>query len=274
MNIIIFELYGVNGALLDALEYYLYMRSIGKDVSLCFIRTNQSISFDVIRELVNDRYNIPFDYEEGISFHRSKTDLMRNVYKNVLILDYTTLEIAPIIRADTIHIIYDHHPSKKKLYNILRGHDHVKLYNEMPFGIGDSYLMKFPFGLYKSYNECLPRCYVNCSGKSDLSRTRILTDKEVMVTGYQGDPLDGVITYDSHPKDFFSLFDTYLYIHDGKYFEPRCRLLFESCFYGKTIIYDNPHNIKDGSYYRLKEIKESGIDKRHMTPQDEIVEVF
>lgn len=274
MNVILFELYGVNGALIDALEYYLYMKSIGKDVKLGLIKTPQSISMDEIYRVISDRYDISFDFKSDIIVYHNKSDIIRAEFNNVLIVDYTTLEVVPIIRSKCVHILYDHNPLKKKLYNILRGHDHIKLYNEMPFGMGDYYLMKFPFDLYKRYDECLSRCYVNCSGKSDLSRIRILTDKEVMVTGYKGEPLDGAIIYNSHPKEFFSLFDTYLYIHDGKYFEPRCRLLFEACFYNKTIIYDNPHQIKDGGYYRLKEIKESGVSKRHMTPQDEIVEVF
>ena len=276
MNIVLFELYGINGALIDAIEYYLYMKSINKDVKLCLIRTQYSTKKESIYSLIDDRYDIPFDYKKGIIYYNSRSELLRQEFTNVLILDYTTVEHAPIIRAEHIHIIYDHHKSKRRIYNVLQGHDHITVYNEMPFGIGVPYKMKFAFDLYRIPDRSQRRCYVNCANKSysELSRVELYTDKEIMITGYDGVTDSAVIAHKSHPKDFFSLFDTYAYIHDGKYFEPRCRLLMECFYLDKHIIYDNEYDIKDGSYYRYEELLEKGVSERHFTPEDQIVKEF
>jgi hypothetical protein len=65
-----------------------------------------------------------------------------------------------------------------------------------------------------------------------------------------------------------------MYIHDGKYFEPRCRLLMESYYYNKNIIYDNQYKIKDGSWYRYNELQEIGLEDRFFKPDDPIMDVL
>jgi len=67
-----------------------------------------------------------------------------------------------------------------------------------------------------------------------------LTDKNIIVSGDKSiESTDRITVLMKHPKKFFELWDTYMYIHDGKYFEPRCRLLMESYYYNKNIIYES-----------------------------------
>lgn len=76
-----------------------------------------------------------------------------------------------------------------------------------------------------------------------------------------------------HPKDFHTLFDTYIYIHSG-YLDPHPRMFHECVHYGKKIIYHNPKNIHDGGYYRWKNSQEVGTKTIWMDETDDIVTEF
>lgn len=237
------DAWALNGALVDCIEYYLFSKSINKDIKLIFIEHPEYFNVrTVVENIINDRYDITFEWKGGIEYWTSHIKLIETQYDNILIFDYTTLEHVPIMRGSKIHILYDHEPSKKRLYNILSVHDHIKIYNEMPFGMGVYYYMKFSFSLYKPLtNQTLTNFIDKKSGRIIKQHTKGLFD-----------------------------FGEYEYIHDGT-FDRRPRMMIESAFYNKPITYTNEHNIKDGSYYRYYDLKRNGIQDRYLTPNDEII---
>ena len=119
-NAIIFDAWMLNGALLACLEYYLYARSIGKDISLVLLEHSCFNVRKAIQDIVSDRYLVPIDWEQGIEYWNSKTKLLTSEYKNIVVFDYTTTEHVPIMRGAKIHIVYDHEPSMVKLVKLLR----------------------------------------------------------------------------------------------------------------------------------------------------------
>lgn len=242
-NIIIMDAWALNGALVDAIEYYLYSKSINKDIKLVFIEHPNYFNVrTVIKNIIDERYNLGFDWADGVVYWNSHIKLIENRYDNILVFDYTTLEHVPIMRGTKIHILYDHEPSKKRLYNILNMHDHIRIYNEMPFGIGEKYYMKFAFSLYKPLTTSTETSFI------DKKEGRIVME---------------------HKKGLFD-FGIYEYIHDGT-FDRRPRMIIEASFYNKQIIYDNKQNTRDGSYYRFHDLKMNGVDHRFLTPDDEII---
>ncbi len=85
-----------------------------------------------------------------------------------------------------------------------------------------------------------------------------------------------IVLIDEHPRNFFSKFGTYVYIHDGSYFDPRPRMFHECAFYRKKVIYINNMKINDGSWYRYRETIEDprAVKNRTLTPDDTIIKEF
>lgn len=242
-NAIIFDAWMLNGALLDCLEYYLYARSINKDITLVILENSCFNVRKAIDDIVSDRYLVPKNWEQGIQYWNSKTQLLTTKFKNILVFDYTTLEHVPIMRGEKIFIFYDHEPEKMKLYNILGAHDHIQIYNEMPFGMGKPYIMKFAFSLYKKMDGYCTGDFVD---KKEGRNIKI------------------------HQKGLFNSFHTYRYIHDGT-FDRRPRMLVEAYFYEKEVYYFNPKKVEDGSWYRWHDLKTNGIHHRWLTANDEVM---
>ena len=121
-NAIIFDAWMLNGALLDCLEYYLYARSIKKDITLVLLENSCFNVRKAINDIVTDRYLAPVDWEQGVEYWNTKTKLLTAKYENILVFDYTTLEHVPIMCGKHIHIFYDHEPEKLKLYKLLGAH--------------------------------------------------------------------------------------------------------------------------------------------------------
>jgi hypothetical protein len=241
-NAIVFDAWMLNGALLDSLEYYLFARSIGKDITLVLLENPSFNVKQAISDIVPDRYLVPEQWVQDIQYWNSKTQLLTTKFKNILVFDFTTLEHVPIMRGEKIHIFYDHEPEKAKLYNILGAHDHVTIYNEMPFGVGKPYTMKFAFSLYRKIGYC---------------------------TGEFVDTKEGRMLK-CHQKRLFDSFHTYRYIHDGT-FDRRPRMLLEAYFYQKEVYYFNPQKVEDGSWYRWHDLKTNGIKHRWLTRNDEVM---
>ena len=277
MNAIIFRCYHINGALIDVIEYYLQTQKLNKDTKLILIIKSHLTLEDVFK-IIKDRYDIDFNYKDNIIILETEYKLIYLTFDNILIMDYGTTSVLPYTLASHYHIIYDHDKNYIKRFYDYIDRPNYTVYNEMPYGIGNiDYKLKFPFELYKKVNKNKSNCYINCSGKSatELTRALTLTDKNIIVSGDKKiKSTDRITVLMKHPKKFFELWDTYMYIHDGKYFEPRCRLLMESYYYNKNIIYDNQYKIKDGSWYRYNELQEIGLEDRFFKPDDPIMSVL
>jgi len=264
---IIFRLFVMNGALFDVLDYYLFAKSINKDIKLILIRSKNYMDEDQLYRHIMNRYNLQDGWKDGIIWLKKSYQLVSMKFKNIIVMDYFTTKILKYTNAEKFHLMYDHDKEYIEYYKSCIKDKRFEIYNEMPFGIGNiHYKLKIPVHLYKQPEKSKPNCYINCSGGkslSELERAKKLTDKNLLV-------LSNV------PDNFFELWDTYMYIHDGKYFEPRCRLLLEAKMFHKKIIYDNIYEIRDGSYYRWKEIKnlKKLPKQRVLTEEDKLIKIL
>jgi len=254
----------MNGALFDVLDYYLFAKSINKDIKLVLILTKNYMTEDELSRHIENRYvGIPDDWKDDIIWLKGYWQLVSMKFKNIVVMDYFTTEILKYTKAEKNHLIYDHDKKYIEYYKSCVEDRRFIVYNEMPFGVGNiHYKLKIPVNLYRQPKKSSSACYINCSGGkslSELERAKKLTDKKLLILDYI-------------PDNFFELWDTYIYIHDGKYFEPRCRLLLEAKMFGKEIIYNNIYGIKDGSYYRYKEIKnKKELPKNRILTRDDLI---
>jgi hypothetical protein len=141
----------------------------------------------------------------------------------------------------------------------------VTYYGEMPFHYRDkNYRMKMLFNRYKKLKTVEPGIFIS-SPHNDSKRfiqTLNLPDKPI------------IFKTRNHKKNLFEQFDTFLYYHADKWFDPHPRLFVESAFYGKQIYYFNIPNVLDGSFYRYHDVLEHGITGRTLDKYDELVQLM
>jgi hypothetical protein len=143
---------------------------------------------------------------------------------------------------------------------------HVWYFGEMPFVYKDQqYKMKMLLDWMRKPKEVKEGIYINVPNTDDFSIVDevILPDKP------------RIFKSAIHLNNMFEHFDTYAYLHANKWFDPSPRLFHECAYMGKKIIYYNPHNVKDGSYYRIIDLVDNNdLNERFLDENDEIVQEF
>jgi hypothetical protein len=255
----------LTGSTINLFEYFLTIYQYNKDVELLIVDGDDDGIKDFI-DLVYDRYNID-DLRGFESNIRTVTryKLIREKFDNVLVLDFGTINrVKGFISPENLIVISEKKTEdpefffRKDLYN-------VTYYGEMPFHYKDKdYRMKYMFDRYKKLNKVESAIYVNSPHNDDHSFIEELSlpDKPIIFKARK------------HQKNLFEQFDIYVYYHANKWFDPHPRLFVECTFYEKEIMYFNPQNIIDGSYYRYNDILKNGIKDRNLTKDDEIVRQF
>jgi len=277
-NVIFYEFFSINGSFIDMLDYYVFMKSININIELNILTNVENIQ-DILKKIINDKYiNISLNINEIVILkYNMYTQFVCNI---VLIFDWGSLKNT-LFKYNKLVYLYEHSVNNK-ISDILYNRDNVSFYNEMYFGKGIKYINKINFKNMKKIENKKNRNigYINCLSKGTPEVIEEILKKynfdKLIITASSDmfDNIPNVQIYKSHPKDFFTLFDTYIYYHDGIYFDPRPRLFHECIFYNKKIIYINKHNIKDGSYYRYKDAIENGWEHRNLTEDDEIIKLF
>lgn len=155
------------------------------------------------------------------------------------------------------------------------------------FMVGTPYYQKINFSIFKKYDSFENNAFITFVSKGIIDYKILVeeifplikTKNKLLISlkedqykqlsqEYKNDnKLEFLL---KHPKDFHSLFDTYIYYHAG-YFDPHPRLFHECIFYNKKIIYINKENIKDGGYFRYKDAMENGLKNVWLDENDEIV---
>ena len=296
-NAVFLEFFRLNGAVIDAIEYFLFMKSIGLDTKLCvYNRFNKMYSPDIekIHQLIDDRYDLDFEYKDDILFYDKTWNFIKQEFGNVLILDRMTAEIFPLLRANKVVIFHDYSIrfGTEKLYEKMSRYDHIKIFHEMPFAITAGYStqtkLKMAFNLYKKCKQQKHNYFMNFLSKGRVCDVQNLLgdiphDEYLFITHKQEDTMKlndirdrRLVLWSENPRDFFNKFNTYVYVHDNIYFDPRPRMFHECVFHGKKILYKNSVGIKDGSWYRYNEILSvpDAIEKRTLTSDDTIIREF
>lgn len=276
MNAILYYAYGstemtITGSLVNAFEYFISMYEHNKDVKLMCLKSSQN-AINLMLSVMKDRYDLTgVEGFENNVIPVSWKDLIWTQFDNLLVLDFITISKSKgLIRAKNLIVISEKHTDdpdyfyRKDLYN-------VTYYGEMPFHYKDiPYRMKMLFTRYKPLEKVREAIYINSPQLNNSTfdyNTSFIKDLNL-----PNKPI--ILKSSKHLGSLFEQFDTYVYYHANKWFDPHPRLFVECTYYDKEIHYINNHGIKDGSYYRYRDVKENGIKDRTLSKDDEIVRQF
>lgn len=255
----------VNGSIIDAFEYFLAIYEINKNFKMIAINF-QDKQKNSIKELINDRYNlrgIENCWNNIISVELK--DLLKIKINKLLVLNYeTAMKIKGLINCNKIIVICEttdkdrNTTFNRNIYNVVH-------YGEMPFDDCDKqYSLKILFHRFKPIKKCEDAIYINSPENNDFS---FLKDLDII-----GKNL--IFKKRKHLPNLFEKFNAYIYYHADKWFDPHPRLFLECSFYNKEIFYFNKFKVKDGSYYRYKDLCKNGILNRFLNENDEVVREF
>jgi hypothetical protein len=266
MNAILFYTFPtlrLTGSTINAIEYFLKGYEFNPELKLVMLNGTYEAKSTLLR-LIRDRYNLEgLDGFETNIVNRRRAGIIKEKFETVLVLDYNTIrKTRGLLNAKRIIVISEKHTDlpeyffDKSLYNVI-------YYGEMPFHYRDvKYRMKCLFDRFKPLVDEQGGTYVNSPKNDDLSF--LLHIKNL--------PKPFIIKSKLSPEEnLFEKFTHFLYYHADKWFDPHPRLFLECEFYGKSITYMNPHKIKDGSWYRYRDIRENGIKDRTLSGNDEVI---
>lgn len=286
MNAIIQMLHHkVMGSVIDAIEYFLVSYLYNSNSYLIIVHvTNEphcNTYKDKLVSLINNRYDYPISsdiYSNNILV-MNQIQLVRTKLKTAVLLDWGTIpRIRGLVNSDNTIIISelsdDVFMLDKNKYN------NLSYYGEMPFVYKDyQYNMKFAFDFYRKIPDDVEipnNVYINAPD-SNAANSDITKNKEIMdYLNNHSELKDKSILMKStkHLNNMFHHFNSYLYYNTGEYFDPHPRLFHECYFYGKKLYYENPKEIKDGSYYRWNDLQVNGLKNRVLDKNDEIIQVL
>ncbi len=254
----------LTGSIINAFEYFFSIFEHNSHVKLVLIDAEEH-HVDYFKQVMNDRYNLSdLNYEDNI-IRMPLRMLLWNKFGKALVLDYSTINKTRglLVAQDLIVISEKRTDNPEYFYN--KHFYNVTYYGEMPFHYKDvEYRMKLLFSRYKPINLPNEAIYVNSphNKRTDFVWRLPLPDKPIIFKMRQ------------HKNSLFEQFDTYVYYHANKWFDPHPRLFIECCFYEKDIMYFNKYDIKDGSYYRYIDVMARGLEDRTLSKDDEIVRQF
>ena len=271
MNALLFYVtptFRLTGSTINAIEYFLAVVEHNTDFRLILLNGNTPFKIKILK-LMHERYvgiDANYLFKHNIKCI-NKSALPSKKFDTVLVLDYMTIaKTKGLINSKKLLVISEKYTEqeiyfyKKDLYN-------VEYYGEMPFHYRDhEYRMKCLFDKYKTLGKVKEGTYVNSPKNEGILYDIVQSDDLINL------PTPIIVKSKTKPEEnLFEQFTHYLYYHANRWFDPHPRLFLECAFYDKKIIYHNLFDIRDGSWYRYKDIKENGIKNRTLNKKDEIV---
>lgn len=255
----------INGSIIDAFEYFFAIYELNKNFKMIILGFSDRNKKE-IDELLNDRYNLKGieNFWNNIIPMRLR-DILKVKIDKALILNYeTAMKLKGLINCNKIVVICET-TDKNRNANLNRDIYNVTHYGEMPFDDFDiQYNLKILLHRFKSIKKCDKAIYINSPENSNKSFIDTLDIEGKKI----------IFKERKHLNRMFEKFETYIYYHANKWFDPHPRLFIECSFYQKEIFYFNEYGIKDGSYYRYKDLCENGIEHRFFNSDDEILREF
>lgn len=261
---------GVNGSIYDAIEYSYVLSKIDKTRLIICNNSNidDTVLYNLFLDLISKKYilkDLPFDVliiKYGI-IHYVK-------YKSLIFMDTNIMLRLSMFFADKYILLNDYLTNAFKNRLSILSLPNVYVFNEMPyFPSPINYKFKFAFDIYKKYDKLENNTLISYK---DLNRQ----NNQHIMKLFSNDTGEE-IKFNEYPiNNFHSRFNKYIY-NNINFFDPRCRLVIECFYYGITL--DNIiRNIKkenyDGAYYRLKDLKENGLEGRYLDINDEAIQVM
>lgn len=253
----------LTGSHINAFEYFLTSFENNPNIKLIIFENGTKRNIDYLIKVMKNRYilNGLKGWEDNV-IGMSRNELLRVHFDTVLILDFSTILKLKAFLAKKIIVISEKYTDEKRFFYDKNVYP-VTYYGEMPFHYKDKqYRMKMMFNRFKPLSRVRPGVYINAPlSKNDdhLKNKHIPKNKPIIFKSAK------------HRENLFEWFDTYVYIHVERWFDPHPRLFHECYFYNKEIIYINPNQVKDGSWYRYNDLMERGLEDRLLTTEDEIV---
>ena len=254
------QFFQVNGALINAIEYFLAAFEKNPAVKFILLDCTDYVYKSII-SLIEERY-FTYGIENYVDniillpfFKFIKLDISKSI-----VLDYKTVKKTKGFLKGKIFCIVD-------LTN--HRYDDAEHYAEMPWQKpGIDYKLKFLFHRYKNIT-LEPNVMVNC--RLNYNNFCKGVDEIFYAEKYPELIDKSFIMRKNKITNYLSKFDTLLYITTEHYsaITPRC--FHEAKFYGKRIIYVNNFNRFDGAYWRFNEVLSSGIEDRDIR-EDIIIE--
>lgn len=255
----------LTGSTINAIEYFLAGYEYNKNLKLILVDAKKVFK-EKILNIIRDRYELECldDFYNNI-LRIKRFKLLNLKLDRVLILDYfTILKTKGILNVKKILVISEKYTDDENFF-FDKGIYNVTYYGEMPFHYKDiDYRMKCLFDRYKPLRWEEQGTFVNAPYYDNYDEIELLF-KDILPS-----PMFFKHKH-KHKQNLFETFTHYLYYHADKWFDPHPRLFLECTFYDKEITYYNPKLIKDGSWYRYKDIKENGIKDRKLSKDDEII---
>lgn len=266
MDALVYTAKKLSGSLIDAFEYYIAIFQHNKNFHLLFVGDKLgAMDWNGLYSIIKERYDLgDLDWEKNIKFLKKRNDLLFHKLNKALIIDWGTIpRIKGLLSANKTIVIpefvTDEIYLSKRIYN-------AEYWGEMPFVYRDrEYKMKFLFDRYKPLTKEEEGIFVSAPNHENVENDEYI--KPYLTKNWFRKLVN-------HQDGFFEKFDTFIYYHSDRYLDPHPRLIHESWFFGKKVIYLNPYEVKDGSWYRYQDLIDNGLEDRYLNKNDEIVREF
>lgn len=255
----------LTGSITNLFEYFLCMYEQNKDVEIIFVNGEKE-GINKFIDVMYDRCDIKdlAGFEGNIKII-PRYKLMYEQFDRALVLDFGTIpQIKGLIRVKDLIVLSEKKTEDPEFF-FSKDLYPVTYYGEMPFHYKDkNYRMKMLFNRYKKLKTVEPGIFVSSphNKNQNFIKTLSLPDKPI------------IFKTRNHKQNLFEQFDTFLYYHADKWFDPHPRLFVESAFYEKEIYYFNIPERIDGSFYRYHDVLENGVEGRTLDKHDELVQLM
>jgi hypothetical protein len=245
----------INGTLLYAFEYYIFLRQYTDLEFFIFDATEYELT--KIKNIFKDRYVFNHKYLDDVKSAgiREIYDASKR-YDKAIILDHRTYNtIYPVLK--NIHILcyaQNYTPFERK--------DNLTLYGYYPYQDFDvKEKLQFNFTIYPNISDV------------KTNKTLVTTlnaDKNILKSKYP----DAIFRdTHNHITNIFETFDTLIYYH-GDGIDTNNRLIVEAFYYNKKVILINNGWQNDSVYFRYHDINENGIQSYILTENNKMIKEY
>lgn len=278
--------YPFNGNIFYNFEYFIYLIKHNIDVELHIVSEGPPLS--LILDVMEDRYNLKdVEYKDRISFSFDK--ITRRKFGKIISNAKAINMLQDNISADEAHIVhtFDTYNLKLKDSDLSKNFKRYFSYNESKVvekvnHIKVNHIRTMYLDLLKKPIKSDNAIYLHICGFREISlkefiryvlparnNKHIITSfpesQEKMMNFYNG--LEFITGFENHVPDLFSKFDTYFYIL-LRNMDYSSRMLIESSYFNKDIIFIDKTNNVHGGNQRYNDILNGDIEKYKMSFND------
>jgi len=279
----------VTGSLIDSLEYFLGLHAAGIKANLVYMGKNKHLAL----ELLKDRYNLAFDPSPYIFFPPRRWQLNDLRFTQVIAPYNTYRRVYRWIHAEETYVL----PSMWLRTDSRWRWSFPKARNSRVFYLLDPSQHSYDVPLRLDYEKKL---YLDGLKRPLVSSKNLLVNCQPAHKRHQPDQIHDalkhcgphekvlVLAQPNHASEyrkagfevlsppvsgFFERFNQYLYLTSLNGYDENPRLMIESAFLGKEIIYPDVH-LQECAASRKYARLQDGVDHFRLTPEDPLFQRF